>query len=596
MARLITRWAISTGIALVAVLVSAGCGENAKSPSNSASSSDAPPLAESLPDTSTASSPPKVTPRFVDAAPSAGIRFTYFNDMVPGRYFMPEVNGGGAAWLDFDQDGWLDLYITNGCRLDAQSADANEHVNRLYRNRGDGTFDDVTAGSGAGLGGFGQGCAAGDFDADGFPDLYLTNYGSNELLRNNGDGTFSEVAAEAQVDDPHWSTSAAWWDADSDGLLDLYVCNYVDVTLQNHQVCQYNGRPGYCGPGRYNAVPDRVFINQGDGTFRDQAEALGMETSSGKGLALAILDFDDDLRAEVYVGNDLTANFLFTRSMIPGEENVSRKLYGDLSFQAGCALSGEGAPEASMGLSCADFDGDGRVDIFITHYFQQKNTLYRNVGKLAFDDDSLRSRVAATSYQYLGFGTFPLDYDLDGHQDVFIANGHVLGPLQPPNEMPPQLLRNDGTGQFADISAFAGPYFHDRWLGRGVAAADYDNDVDTDLAVSHLQRPLALLRNDTDTKHHFLGLVLETPNRIPPVGGRVVVTIGARRIVMPIVAGGSYLSTNDPRLVIGLGDSDAADQVEVFWPSGREDRFTSLSADRYWRVMEGGDPRPLTLE
>ena len=248
-----------------------------------------------------------------------------------------------------------------------------------------------------------------------------------------------------------------------------------------------------------------------------------------------------------------------------------------------------------MGIACGDFDSDGRVDIFLTHFFSQKNTLYRNLGNLIFDDDSRRSRIAATSFETLGFGTAVIDYDRDGAVDLFITNGHVLGPGHEPNEMKPQLLRNDGTGRFEDISAMAGPYFHDLWLGRGVAAADYDNDGDLDIAVTHLNRPLALLRNDTVTGRHFLGLSLRTSNRIPPIGGQVVVTVKGRRLVIPIAAGGSYLSSGDARLLFGLGDSTSADRVEVFWPSGRADSFEEIESDRYWCIIEGRGPELLPV-
>lgn len=243
-----------------------------------------------------------------------------------------------------------------------------------------------------------------------------------------------------------------------------------------------------------------------------------------------------------------------------------------------------------MGVACADFDGDGLVDIFLAHYYTQKNTLYHNLGDLIFEDDSRRTRIAATSYDTLGFGTVAFDYDLDGSRDLFVANGHVLGPLQTPNEMHPQLLHNDGSGRFDDVSRIAGPYFEDLWLGRGAAGADYDNDGDVDLVVSHLHRPVALLRNDTQTPHHFIGLDLRTPTRLPPAGARVVVTAGDRKMVMPIVGGGSYLSSGDPRLVIGLGDWDGTVDVEVYWPTGGVGLFPGLPTDRYWRITEGGQP------
>lgn len=538
--------------------------------------------------------PPAVIPRFLDVARQAGIDFEFYNDFVPGRFFLPEVMGGGAAWLDFDCDGWLDLYLLNGCRLKNPDPHQADYVNHLYRNRGDETFEDVTFLSQSGHNGYGQGCAVGDFNADGFPDLYFTNYGANVLLCNNGDGTFEDVTSQAGVGDALWGCSAVWFDADGDADLDLYVVNYLDVRFDNHQTCTFNGKTGYCGPGHYQGVADLLYLNRGDGRFVESAQALGLAAENGKGLAVIVIDFDDDRKSELYVANDMTPNFLFTRSVISSDDSP-RPLYANTASAAGCAVSDSGRNEASMGIACADFDSDGRVDIFLTHFYSQKNTLYRNLGNLIFDDDSRRSRIAATSFETLGFGTAVIDYDRDGAADLFVANGHVLGPGHEPNEMKPQLLRNDGTGRFEDVSSIAGPYFHDFWLGRGVASADYDNDGDTDLAVTHLNRPFALLRNDTVTERRFVGLKLTTPTRIPPIGGYVVVSTGVLRLKIPLSAGGSYLSSGDPRLLIGLGDSDQTVAIEIFWPSGRVDRFDHLDVNRYWWIIEGRRPEPLPV-
>jgi hypothetical protein len=529
-----------------------------------------------------------IRPRFRDVAASHGIRFRRFSDIVPGRFFLPEVMGGGAAWIDFDGDGALDLYVVEGCRLVDPDPHQTTHVNRLYVNRGNGGFQDVTAPSHAGDNRYAQGCAVGDFNADGFPDLHIANYGRNTLLANQGDGTFEDVTQVAGVGDESWGTSCLWFDADGDGDLDLYVVNYVDCTLKTHKTCQYDGRTGYCGPGTWNGVQDVVYLNRGDGRFVESARALGFETPQGKGLAIVAADFDDDLLPEVYVANDMTANFLFTRRR--GKPMDGNRLYRDVAERAGCALSGDGRNEASMGIATGDFDGDGRPDIFLSHFYQAKNTLYRNLGSLNFEDESHRTRIAANSFNSLGFGTVAFDYDRDGDQDLFVANGHVLGPAHTPNEMTAQLLENDGRGIFADISSTAGKYFHKPVLGRGVAAADYDNDGDIDIAVTHVDHPLSLLRNDTETGRSFIGFDLRTPNRIVPVGGRVVVQAGKRRFVVPITAGGSYLSSGDSRLVIGLGAHRGNVSVEIHWPSGRVDPVEKLPVDRYWYILEGKRP------
>lgn len=532
---------------------------------------------------------PKVVPVFQNVARDLGIDFTFFSDAVPERYFLPEVMGGGAAWIDFDLDGDFDVFFTNGAKLQLSDPDQTVHSDQLMMNLGD-RFQNVTAESHAGHEGYGQGCAVADFDADGFPDVYVANFGANALFRNNGDGTFENVTEYAGVGDDLWGSSCAWFDANSDGLVDLYLVNYMNVTFETHKVCTYDGQKGYCGPGDYEPSPDRLYINSGDGSFVESLDAMGMTADEGKGLALVITDFDDDLRPEVYVCNDMTPNFLFTRSDNPNARTAldRSKAYVEIGTGAGCAVSDTGLNEASMGVSCGDYDGDGRPDLYLTHFFNAKNTLYQNLGNLTFIDNSKRTGVAKTSMHSLGFGTFAFDYDGDGAMDLFIANGHVLGPNQSPNEMTPQLLRNDGKGRFEDISVYAGEYFVDKWLGRGVAAGDFDNDGDLDIAVSHLDRPVALLRNETKTGAHWLGLELKSKNRVPPVGGRVVVTQGSRKLYRSCFAGGSYLSSHDPRIPIWIADGDC--RVEIYWPSGVVDVLENPPLDQYLRIDEGRFP------
>jgi hypothetical protein len=563
-------------------------GPSSESPSN-------PTAADSLQIQQAPKSLPPVEPRsavkpvFVDVAVSSGIDFSFFTDAVPGRYFLPEIMGGGIAWLDFDGDGRLDLYLRNGTNLDSRSTETSSHPSRLYRNLGRGQFADATLGSDAGQEAYGQGCAVGDYDADGFPDLYLANFRADVLQHNNGDGTFSNVTAGAAVSDDLWSTSAVWCDLDGDHDLDLYVANYMNVSWENHKTCEYSGKPGYCGPGSFRSLPDAVYLNQGDGTFVESAARLGFVDENGNGLAVIAADFDDDLLPEIFVANDMTPNHLFTRSTHFDAPGTSRLMYANVAPAGGSAVSYAGLNEAGMGIACADFDSDGRLDIFITHYYHQKNTLYHNRGQLVFDDDSRRTRIAATSYESLGFGTCPIDFDRDGDSDLFVANGHVLGPEHEPNAMRAQLLMNH-QGQFYDVSDQAGAYFRKMLLGRGVAGGDYDDDGDLDIAISHLDHRVALLRNETRTGRHFLGLDLRTPDRTVPVGGRVVVTASDQRQVLPIISGGSYLSAPDPRLLVGLpGDGNVV--VEIYWPSGRVDRFEELTPDRYWIITEGSPPR-----
>ncbi len=540
--------------------------------------------------------PNLIRPRFVDVASDADVTFTYFNDAVPERFFLPEVMGGGVAWLDFNNDGWLDLLVTNGCCWPDSERTPSDVITRLYRNKGDGTFEDVTPAAGVGLQQFGQGVAVADFNADGFSDIYLTNYGPNRLFVNRGDGTFADVTEQSGTGDSSWSTGASWFDADQDGDEDLYVVNYLDLTFENHRVCQYNGIAGYCGPGSFSGTPDRLYLNQGDGQFVESSAALGLVGENGKGMSVAVLDLDGDLLPEVYVANDMAANFLFTRSRTSPDKSATQPIYHNIAMSGGCAVSGAGQVEASMGIACADFDGDETPDLFLTHFYSQKNTLYRNLGRLQFHDDSFGSRIAAHSMMFNGFGAIAFDFDRDEAIDLFVANGHVLGPNLQPNEMTPQLLRNDGRGRFDDVSATAGACFAEKALGRGVAGADYDEDGDLDLAVANLHRPLTLLRNETETGRHYLGIQLRTRNRVAPVGGRVVVTTRDRRQVQSVVVGGSYLAVSDTRLLFGLKDAVEADKVEVFWPSGRVDVLAHVATDRYWMILEGDEPRPVIHE
>ncbi|MDA1014032.1 MAG: CRTAC1 family protein [Planctomycetota bacterium] len=431
----------------------------------------------------------------------------------------------------------------------------------------------------------------GDFNADGFPDLFVANYGRNTLYRNCGDGTFEDVSDRLRMSPDGtdlsnvWSTSAAWFDVENDGDLDLYVVNYLDVTPATHAVCQQDGKPVYCGPGKYDAVRDAVFVNQGDGHFVEAADSLGFNRPGGRGMAVCVVDLDQDGRPEVYVANDMTANFLFTRSDSLTSPNT---LYREVAELCGCAASRSGQTEASMGIACADFDGDTRVDLLITHYYQEKNTLYQNRGGLLFDDESRSTRIAATSYESLGFGTCVLDFNRDGFQDVMISNGHVLGPNHIPNEMKPQLLQNTGQASFQDVSKHAGNYFSDEWLGRGLASCDFDNDGDSDFVVTHLERPTALLRNDTVAPGSFIQIQLLTNSRVAPVGGRIRLSADGHQQVIPIVAGGSYLCSNDHRVLIGIPDQVVAADIDVTWPDGKVSRL-HLTKEQFNRRLLWAD-------
>ena len=530
------------------------------------------------------------TASFLDVAASLGVEFRYFEDRVPGRFLLPEVMGGGVAWLDLDHDGWQDLYFANGAVLDPASAKADLAVpgNRVFRNRRGQQFSDVSALSAADDTGYGQGVAAADYDADGFVDLFISNYGSDVLYRNNGDGTWTNVTDSAGAGDQLWSTSAVWLDLNDDGCTDLYCANYMDVTIANSEPCLYEGRPGYCGPGKFNGLRDSVWVSDGAGGFRDGVAELGLTAPPSKGLAICAADLDRDLRAEIYVANDMEANLLFTRTPPPGSSAGTTATWRELAGTAGAAVSGDGLNEASMGIAAADYDNDGLTDLYLTHYYQMKNTLYRNLGSLLFEDNSLRSGAAATSLPFLGFGTVALDFNRDGWQDIFIANGHVLGPAIEPNAMTPQLLQNNGR-RFRDVSTTAGPYFVDAWIGRGVSAGDFDNNGSADIAVSHIDRPVSILENRTAAETAWLGIRLARTDRRSCCGARVRVVIGELTTEQSVSAGGSYLSTNDDRLLF-YGPADAQQAtVEITWPDGIVSS-ARLPLNGHYDVLQGRDP------
>ena len=537
---------------------------------------------------------PAIRPQFTDVAQRSGIDFLYQNDQQSGRFFLPEIMGGGVGWFDLDGDGWLDLYLMEGGLLDNPEVQAKSRGNRLYRNLG-GNFEDVTSWASAAHRGYGHGCFVGDYDGDGFDDLYLTNFGANALLRNNGDGTLEPITVQAGVVDPVWSFGATWIDVDDDGDLDLFVADYINWSIAGNKICDLGKIHIYCGPGEYEGVPDKLFINQSDGTFVEAATQWGLQRDNGKGLAVAAVDLNHDLKAEVYVANDMTENFLFTQSRPAYSEQQANDAppFLNIGASSGAAFSDVGYLEASMGIAVGDFDRDGQFDLFLTHFHLAKNTLYQNLGGLRFVDNSKRTRVAIHSMETLGFGTAAFDYDRDGWLDLIIANGHVFGPEHQPSAMRPQLMRNTGQGRFDDVSDHAGDYFKEFWLGRGLGAADYDNDGDLDFAVTHLDRPLSLLKNETLSKRAFLGLMLRTTSRIPPVGGRVLVKSAKLEQWTPIIAGGTYLCSNDGRLLFGVDDTQDPIRVQVHWPSGRVDHFSDLTLNRYWLIHEGQVPLAL---
>jgi hypothetical protein len=535
---------------------------------------------------------PDRLPFFVDLAARMRIRHVFHSDHDYERFFLPEIMGGGAAFFDFDGDGRQDLYLVNGCALPQNKSD-KRFLGSLCRNQRDGTFENVAAPAGLDLVFYGQGVAVGDYDNDGFDDLYLTALGECHLYRNNGDGTFTDRAAIAGVRHRGWATSCAFGDLDGDGNLDLYVANYVDTTLATNPPCSYdlNGRKvrGYCGPANYTAEPDAVYRNRGDGTFEEVTNAAGFEAPLGPGLAVAIADLNDDGRPDVYVANDKRPNYLFVNQTPPGGALRVK----ESAQNASCAVLGYGAAGASMGIAVGDYNGDGRLDLLVTEFLNEGAALFRNHGG-AFSDASRATRLSAATRPFLGFGCGFFDYDNDGWLDVFLGNGHVLGPYMEPTEMHSQILRNVGGTHFVEMSQWAGPYFFRRFLTRGVAFGDWDDDGGMDVVAVHLDRPASLLHNETPHRGGFLGLdLVGTISNRSAINARATVQLaGGRRLVREVVGGGSYLSSSDRRLVFGLGTETKADSLEIRWPSGAVERFSNVPAGKYLRFVEGRPFRP----
>ena len=555
------------------------------------------------------SAPPEI---FQDVTREAGIRFVHFNGMSGERYLC-EMMGPGGAMFDYDNDGDLDLYLVQGRMLGPGKtlADAvfpvsssEPLIDRLYRNdlqeqeagRRRLHFTDVTEGSGITAPGYGMGVAAGDFNNDGWTDLYLTNFGPNQMWRNNGDGTFTDVTAATGTDDPRWSVSAAFLDHDRDGWLDLYVGNYVDFSFSNHKRCFSFADAGggnaleYCDPGQYRPLSESLFRNRGDGTFEDVSHQAGIARESNGALGVSTADFDGDGWIDIYVANDKRPNHLWI--------NQRDGTFRNRALLAGCAVSGEGFSESSMGVDAGDYDNDGDEDLFMTHMsLNEKNTLYVNEGRMSFKDASYPSGLALPSIPFTGFGTAFLDYDNDGRLDIMSVNGHVKNvealvraedpfPLHQTN----QLFSNLGKGRFQEVTNDAGPVFELSEVSRGAAFGDVDNDGDTDVLVLNNNGPARLLVNQVGSGAHWIGLKLvSSPSGRDVLGARVAVLLSQDRTLWRRVrSDGSYASANDPRVLVGLGRATRIEAVRVYWPDGRAEEWREVPVNTYSKLVQGG--------
>ena len=531
--------------------------------------------------------PAPVVLQFVDDAEAAGLRFVHDNGQTPKK-FPPETMSGGVGLLDYDGDGRLDVYLVQGGPFPPPAGPAEG--DRLYRNRGDGTFEDVTdrAGLGRAGRGYGHGVAVGDYDNDGRPDLFLTRWRAYALLHNRGDGTFEDATDRAGLDgDRDWPTSAAFADLDGDGDLDLYVCHYLAFDIQNPRVCPDAGSRvnHYCNPKEFPALPDHAFRND-RGRFVDVTSRAGFVDPEGRGLGVVAADLDDDNRVDLYVANDMSANYLF--------RNKGDFRFEEVAFEVGAAANGSGGFQSGMGIACGDLDGDGRPDLAVTNYYGESTTLFRNLGRCLFGDNTVATGLAAPSRNLLGFGIAFLDADNDGRLDLISANGHVSD-YRPafPWTMPIQLLVGAAGGRLTDVSAGAGPPFQPLHLGRGLAAGDLDNDGRIDAVVVCQNEPPVLLHNRTAGGHRVTIQLEGTRSNRDGVGARVMIEAGGSRQVAQRFGGGSYQSAGDPRLHFGLGAATRVDRLEVRWPSGQTDRFLGLDVDRCYRLREGdAEARP----
>jgi hypothetical protein len=527
------------------------------------------------------------TAQFEDATEKTGIAFEHFSGAT-GEKYLPETLGSGVCAFDFDDDGWTDLYFVNGAPLPPGGAPSGP-ANVLYRNRGDGTFEDVTARSGTGDTGYGIGCAAGDFDADGFPDLYVANFGPNVLYRNRGDGTFEDVSGSSGTGDPSFSTGATFLDADGDGDLDLFVLNYMVYRLEENKYCG-EVRPGfraYCGPDVYPGAPDRLYRNEGAGRFRDVTSEAGVEGPDGRGLGVVAFDPDDDRDADLYVANDGMANFFF--------RNEGGGRFREVGLLTGTALGDEGTAQAGMGVDFADYDADGRMDLFVANLTFQPSALYRNAGDGTFDERSFPAGVAGPTQLMTGYGCGFFDFDNDGWIDLYEANGHMMDNVELYHDNitfpePGQIFRNRGDGTFEDVGGRVAPAFAEPRVGRGSALLDFDRDGNLDLVLVAAGAKARLFRNRGSPGSHHLDVLLRGAgaNR-EGIGAKVRVAAGGRIQVQEAKGASGYASQSERTIHFGLGPATAVEWLEIRWASGVVDRIVSPPVDGVVQVAEGSN-------
>jgi len=532
------------------------------------------------------------TVTFNDATAAAGLADVVHVHGGTGRKYYIETVPPGVCFLDYDRDGWQDIYFVQSGPLPGTPRPAGTPHSRLFRNKGNGTFVDVTDKAGVtDASGYGNGCTVGDYDNDGDEDLYVTNFGPSILYRNNGDGTFTDVTQEAGVKNGLYATSAAWADYDNDGRLDLFVANYVDFTMDDEKFCGNvrTLRRSYCHPDAYGGLPDVLYHNEGNGKFKEVARASGIWDPDGKGLGVVWFDYDADGDEDLYVTNDATINTLY--------RNDGNGRFTDITLQAGVCCSEDGKPQSGMGTDAGDLDGDGWQDLFVTNLSNETNEFYRNLGgKGLFSIDTYPAGLGEVSLLMTGWGTDLFDYDNDGDLDIVVTNGHPMDDIALDSDIityaqRPFLFENDGRGRFTDVGREHGPYFSTPGVGRGLATADYDNDGDLDFVVAASNNHATLLRNDGGAAGgRFITLRLEgTRCNRDAIGARVTVRAAGRTQVREVRSASSYLSQNDMRLHIGLGAATQVDSIEIRWPEKvkKIEKVGPVAADQFLVIREG---------
>ncbi|HQU83679.1 MAG TPA: CRTAC1 family protein [Pyrinomonadaceae bacterium] len=528
-------------------------------------------------------------PQLTDIYKQTKINFVHTS--APEKKYIVESMSGGVLLIDYDRDGWQDIYFTNAPTVE-MALKKEKSKSLLYRNNGNGTFTDVTDKAGVGFPGYAMGGAVGDFNNDNLPDMYVTCLGGNVLYQNNGDGTFTDVTKKAGVADGRWSVGAAFGDYDGDGFLDLVVVNYVDFkfndlpTFGSLPTCKFRGVDVQCGPRGLKGAGDSLFKNNGDGTFTDVSKSAGMDDADGYyGMQAVWSDFGNTGKLDVYIANDSTPNYFY--------RNLGNGKFSEDGLISGTAVSGDGSEQGSMGLAIGDYDHSGRFSIYTTNFVDEYNTLYRNNGKYDFTDVSYAAKVAQFSRPFVGWGTGFFDLDNDTWLDLFVVNGHVYPQM---NEISSGakykqgkiLFANNGDGTFCNATALGGAALSELRVSRGAAFGDLDNDGQIDIVVEDLDTSPMILKNEGDKTNHWITLELGAKTGNPlAIGARIKVTTGKIVQTEEIRSGGSYLSQNDLRVHFGLGKAAKADSIEIRWNSGKVETLKDVAADKFYAVLEG---------